>query len=119
MRVRLSRRTLALSALLAATPGCSLLLVQGPPSGHGQMAAFSCTRSNAVPLLDAVVAGTSLLVGATLVAANAGDTGGWTAPYAVVGGGFVLEGLGFGASALVGFHRTGRCRAAQRADGAR
>jgi hypothetical protein len=113
MRTHLCWSVLALGAVLAATPGCSVLLVHGPPSGHGQMAGLSCTRSNAVPLLDAVLAGTSLFVGATLVAANVGDAEGWTAPYAVVGSGFVLEGVGFGVSALVGFHRTSRCRAAK------
>jgi hypothetical protein len=83
------------------------------------MASFSCTRTNALPFLDAVLAGTSLLVGTTLVAGTAGDVEGWTAPYAVVGGGLVLEGVAWGASSLIGFHRTSRCREAQGAVPAR
>ena len=113
MRTRFALGALAVSAVLAATPSCSILLVHGPPSGYEQTAGFSCTRGNAVPFLDAALAGTGLLVGATLIAGTAGDTEGWTAPYAVVGGGFVLEGLAYGASAIIGFHRTSRCREAQ------
>jgi hypothetical protein len=119
MRPRSALAALALSALLAGTPGCSILLVRGPSSGPEPTAGSSCTRSNAIPFLDAALAGTSLLVGGTLVATYTGDAQGWTAPYAVVGAGFVVEGLVFGASSLVGFHRTGRCRAAQAAVPAR
>lgn len=103
---------LALSALLAGTSGCSILLVRGPATGPEPLAGASCTRGNGVPILDAVLAGTSLAVGVTLVAAGTADPEGWTAPIAVVGGGFVVEALGFGASSLIGFHRTSRCREA-------
>jgi len=113
MRTRLSRSALALSALLAGTAGCSVFLVHGPPRGHEQMTSFSCTRTNGFPLFDAVMAGVSLSVGATLVSATAGDTEGFTRPIAVVGAGLVIEGLAWGGSALVGFSRTSRCRAAQ------
>ncbi len=115
MRARLLAGTLALCATLASLPGCSFVLVQGPPRGRGQPASFSCTRSNAVPVVDAVLAGTSLFVGATLLAATGGHTDTWIGPYAVVGTTFTLEGMVFGVSSLVGFRRTSDCREAQRA----
>ncbi len=115
MRSRFVLGALALSALLVGTPSCSVLLVRGPPSGPEPTAGSSCTRGNAIPILDAALAGTSLAIGIALVGAGTADTEGWTAPIAVVGGGFVLEALGFGASSLIGFHRTSRCRAAQAA----
>lgn len=113
MRSRFSAGALALSALLTGAPGCSIVLVQGPPRGHEQLASVPCTRSNAVPLLDAALAGTSLFVGGVLLAGTGGSTTSWVGSYTVVGAGFALEGLAFGASSLIGFHRTSRCRAAQ------
>lgn len=117
MRTRFAIGTLALCAALAAAPGCSFVLVQGPPRGHEQMTSFSCTRGNAVPLVDAAVAGTGLFVGGTLMAA--GHANEWVAAYGVVGAGLVVEGLVFGVSSLVGFHRTAHCREALRAARAR
>ncbi len=115
MRKRRTAGALALSAILATSGGCSFVLVQGPPRQHEQLASFSCTRSNAVPVLDAVLAGTSLFVGATLLAATGGHTDTWLGPYAVVGTTFTLEGMVFGVSSLVGFRRTADCRTAHRA----
>jgi len=109
--------SLVLGAALAGSTGCSFVLVHGPPAGHDQLAAFSCTRSNAFPIVDAIAAGTGLFVGGTLLAGGTGNA--WTAPYAVVGAGFALEGLLFGSSAVSGFVKTGRCRAALRELGAR
>lgn len=113
LRTRLA--TLALALLLpAATAGCGFFLVHGPPAAHETLTTFSCTRSNAGPVLDAVAAGTALLVGTQLLAGGGGDAEGWTAPYRVVGAGFALEGLVFGSSAALGFRKTSRCREAPR-----
>lgn len=117
MRPRPGLRSLVLGAALAGATGCSFVLVHGPPAGPERSAALSGTRSNAFPILDAIVAGTGLFVGGTLIAAGSGSA--WTAPYAVVGAGFALEGLLFGTSAVTGFAKTSRCRAALRERGAR
>lgn len=117
MRKRIAAGALALGAAFAASTGCSFVLVQGPPRGHEQLASFSCTRGNAVPLVDAAVAGTGLFVGGTLMAA--GHANEWVAAYGVVGAGLAVEGLVFGVSSLVGFHRTAHCREALRAAPAR
>jgi hypothetical protein len=111
--------SLLLGAAIAGAPGCSFVLVHGPPAGHERLAAFSCTRSDVLPILDAIAAGTGLFVGATLLGANTRDAGAWAAPYVVVGAGFALEGLLFGTSAVSGFVKTGHCRAALREQGAR
>ncbi len=113
MRMRLTFGALALAAALGAAPGCSLVLVKGPPRGYQQMASFECTRHSAFPLFDAVMAGISLSVGATLISAGYADTDGFTRPIAVVGAGLAVEGIAWGASALIGLSRTSRCRAAQ------
>jgi hypothetical protein len=114
MRSRPALLALVLGTAMAGTPGCSFVLVHGPPAGHEQLATFSCTRSNALPVLDAIAAGTSLFVGAKLLSANTRDAADWAAPIVVVGAGFALEGLLFGTSAVSGFAKTGRCRAALR-----
>jgi hypothetical protein len=72
-----------------------------------------------VPIFDAIVAGTGLYVGAALLSANSRHADGWVAPYVVVGAGFALEGLLFGASAASGFVKASRCRAALRELGER
>lgn len=102
------------AALAGGTTGCSFVLVHGPPAGHDQLAAFSCTRSNALPILDAIAAGTSMFLGAKLLSANTSDAADWAAPIVVVGAGFALEGLLYGTSAVSGVVKTSRCRAALR-----
>jgi hypothetical protein len=113
MRPRPTLCALAVIAALAGTTGCSFVLVHGPPAGPERLAEFSCTRSNALPILDAIAAGTSLFLGAKLLTANTSDAGGWAAGIVVAGTGFALEGLLFGTSAVGGFVKTSRCRAAR------
>jgi hypothetical protein len=110
MKIRITVGALLLGAALAGVPGCSFLLVRGPSAGDQRTAPVSCTRSNAVPIVDAALGATAIAVGAQLLAAG---TSGWTGAYGVVGGGMLAEGAVFAASAIVGFHRTSRCRAAQ------
>ena len=54
-------RWAALAGLWVFASGCSLLFVNGPPQGHEQLAYFPCTESNAVPILDGIGAGLSVL----------------------------------------------------------
>jgi len=48
---------------LAATTssGCSFVFVDGPPTNARKMQAFTCTNSNALPVVDAVIAGLAAL----------------------------------------------------------
>ncbi len=116
MTIRTVLTAAALGAALAGAAGCSFVLVQGPPRGHEQLASVPCTRSNVLPVVDALFTVTSISVGAQLLASG---NSGWTAAYSVVGGGLLAEGLVWGASSLVGFTRTSHCRAAQREAAAR
>lgn len=112
------RSRLAACALVALLPlasaGCSVFLVHGPPAAHERLSAFSCTRANVLPVLDAAAAGVALMAGVPLISTGAGDTGGWTTGYAIVGAAFAFDGLVFGASAVSGFGKTSRCREALR-----
>jgi hypothetical protein len=109
--VRPACRACGVAVALAAAQGCSLLLVKGPSAGAAAPAASSCTRSNVAPFVDATLAGVALYTGGVLLAGGARSEG-WAVGASVVGGGLVGEGLVFGVSSLIGFHRTARCRAA-------
>ena len=52
---------LALALLPLFVSGCGFLISQGPPTGHEQMPAFSCTESTTGPTLDLVWAGLNVL----------------------------------------------------------
>ena len=96
---------LSLSSLLLA--GCGFVISQGPPTGHEQLDAFSCTESNAGPTLDVVWASLNVL-GAVAAASD---------PSAYDNSGqIVAVGLAWGVfssfSAASGFNKSKRCRAA-------
>ncbi len=96
---------LSLSSLLLA--GCGFVISQGPPTGHEQLDAFSCTESNAGPTLDIVWASLNVL-GAVAAASD---------PSAYDNSGqIVAVGLAWGVfssfSAASGFNKSKRCRAA-------
>ncbi len=97
--------TVGLMSLLVS--GCGFLISQGPPTGHEQMAAFSCTESNTGPTLDLVWAGLNVL-GA--VAASS-DPNAYDNPDQIV-----AVGVGWGVlssvSAASGFHKSKECRRA-------
>lgn len=42
-------------------PDCGFVFSQGPPTGHEQMESFTCTESNAGPILDIVWASLNVL----------------------------------------------------------
>ena len=96
----MSKRAIAALVLTVATaPGCSLLLVKGPPSYPRPAAGWSCTQSRSLPAID-LVAGISM--GALAVDAGTGY------PSAVPAYGGL--GVGFLASAFVGNTRVSACR---------
>ena len=55
------RRLATLGLLAILVSGCGFALSKGPPTGHEQMTAFSCTESNTGPALDLVWAGLNVL----------------------------------------------------------
>jgi len=96
-----------LAVLPVATAGCGFLLVQGPPSGHQQMTAFSCTEGTAGPILDLVWGGLNVL--GAVAAMSSPDSYENPDQIVVVGLGW---GLVSGLSAAAGFNKTTQCKAA-------
>ena len=112
MRRLLFIARLALLGLLPmATSACGFVFTHAPPEGHEQMDYFGCTEGNVGPILDAVVAGLSV-VGIVYAAAGEGDTEVSTG--AAIASNVVGVGL-WGSAALVGFNKTKRCKEAKRA----
>ena len=103
----MKRNVVVLALLPLLLTGCGFVLTQGPPSGHEQMAAFSCTESNAGPTLDIAWAGLNVL-GAVIAASD---------PSAYENSGqIVAVGVGWGVfssfAAASGFNKSKQCRRA-------
>src|SRR6266550_4519852 len=101
----MKRNVVMLGLLPLLLPGCGFVFSQGPPSGHEQMAAFSCTESNTGPTLDIVWASLNVL-GAVAAASD---------PSAYENSGqIVAVGAGWGVfssfAAASGFNKSKRCR---------
>ena len=96
----------------AATGACGFIFSHAPPDSHEQMEYFTCTESNAGPILDVIWGGLNVL------AALAAVTGPGPEPI-VSRGALVAYSLSWaslsGAAAGVGFSKSRRCRAAKRA----
>jgi len=100
--------------LTIVSSACGFIFSHAPPDGHEQMNSFSCTESNAGPIVDIVWAGLNV-VGAVQAASD---------PDAYVNSSqIVAVGLSWGvvssAAAAVGFNKSNRCRAAKRQLGER
>jgi hypothetical protein len=110
-RTCLSIAAILATTLLMSTTGCGLLLTHGPPAEHEQMVSFSCTEGDTGPILDAIWASVSLAL--AVMAAGTPDD------YAYDQGATVAAALGWaavmGASAVVGFDKTSKCRKAKQA----
>jgi len=111
MSFRIVPRVVLLGLLPLTTGSCGFVLVHAPPPENEQMEYFTCTESNVGPILDAVVAGLSV-VGIVYAAAGEGDTEVSTG--AAIAGNVVGVGL-WGSAAIVGFNKTKKCREAKRA----
>jgi hypothetical protein len=87
---------------------CGFLFTHAPPDGHEQLQHFSCTESNAGPIIDIIWGGLNVL--GAIAAASEPE-------YPVESGPVVAIGLSWGvvsaASATVGFSKSKRCRAAK------
>lgn len=99
-------RLLVLPLLLT---GCGFVFTKGPPTGHEQMESFTCTESNAGPILDILWGGLNLLAAIQISSEPAA--------YGYDSGGQVIAiGLGWGVfssfSAASGFNKSKQCRRA-------
>jgi len=98
---------LVVAFLSLVLSGCGFVLTKGPPTGHEQMTGFTCTESDAGPILDVVWAALNVL-SAAVVASD---------PDAFVNSDLnVVLGLAWGAfstfSAASGFSKSKQCRRA-------
>lgn len=99
-------RFVLLVACFAIGPGCSLVMVDGPPPNHEGMAAFECTESDVLPALDAVqaVSSVSLAIWASTLENPPDDD-------MVLG--LLASAMAWGYSAGQGVNRTADCRRAR------
>jgi len=95
----------ALLLISLAGGGCSLLLVEGPPTGHEAMATFSCSESHRPPILDVALAGFWVWAAYLPTDTDGNSTGSM--------GDTVLFTLAHGASAFHGFRNVSECRRAR------
>lgn len=104
-----------LAAAVLGASGCGYLLVNGPPENHEQLNYFSCTESDAGPVLDAVWAGLNA-AGAVAIALDPDE---YEYNYDVSSTAGILVGAGWtifsGGAAMAGFQKTRNCREAKRA----
>lgn len=96
---------LALTGLLTA---CGFIFSHAPPVGHEQMSSFSCTESNAGPILDIVWGGLNFL--GALQAAS--DPGAYANSDQIMAVGFSWTVVS-SVAAAVGFDKSKKCRAAR------
>lgn len=106
---------LFLAVTLALVPGCSFLTVRGAPANDPGVRPVDCTQSRFAPVVDTVP--TAVLLGTALAILFdiTGDDPSDGEPARTLAGGFVIilfaiPGLPFGASAIYGYRKTGRCR---------
>ena len=92
--------------LSVSASGCGFIFSHGPPEGHARMEDFSCTESNAGPIIDVIWLGFFGLTIAT------GDLSGYDAARVIVTSSVVAA--VWGSAAAVGFNKSKRCRAAKR-----
>jgi len=101
-----------------ATVSCGFAFVHGPPAGHRQMDSFHCTRGNAGPIADVALSGVG--VGLAVWAAHQGH---YDSYYYYVSEGIAAAAIAaavlYGSSAVVGFLKTKKCRAATQQIGER
>jgi len=94
--------------MLASQTGCSLLFTNPPPENHAQLNSFSCTESEAAPILDVIWAGLNLM-GAVVIA---GNPDAYEDPDQAVAIGLAWTAVSTG-SAVFGFSNTKKCRQAR------
>ena len=100
---------LALGSFVLATSGaCGFLFSKAPPEGHEQLEYFTCTESDAGPIIDIIWGGLNVL-GALTVAS---DPNAYQDPNTTIAIGLAWGGVST-AAAVTGFNRSKKCRAAK------
>lgn len=108
--VALIKAKLILLALLPPLlTGCGFVFTKGPPTGHEQMDSFTCTESNAGPILDIVWGGLNLL--AAIQMSSNPTAYGYSSSSEVVGIGVAWAGFS-SLSAASGFKKSKQCHRA-------
>jgi hypothetical protein len=114
-------------AVLVSGPGCSYALVHGPPAPHPddprevRQAAPDCTSSNAVPIVDTVLAVPLLGAGVLGIVGGAAEGcgsycfGPSSGETIVIGAALTGLGVLMLSSAITGYGRTADCRRAREA----
>ncbi|NIM49706.1 MAG: hypothetical protein GTN62_05620 [Gemmatimonadales bacterium] len=108
-RKRFALLGLGLGLLSVATGACGFIFSHAPPEGHEQMEYFTCTESDAGPIIDLIWAGLNVL-GAVVVA---GDPDYYEDSGAIIASGLVWGAFSSAAGA-VGLNKSKKCRAAKR-----
>jgi hypothetical protein len=94
--------------LLLPMFGCGFFLTKGPPAGYEGMEYFTCTESNAGPIVDVIWGGLNVL-GAGVASVSPDDEGNRNQAVTVGLSWGVVSGL----SAATGFRKTSQCRRAK------
>jgi hypothetical protein len=118
MPLRIPLARLAIAFLSTAVGGCSFAFVNGPPPNHKTSAFFDCTSSNALPIIDSVVAAGALLdaVGAGAGSSSFVNNDGTMSTSSARTSVAIAYGAGaalLAASAGYGFKKTSECRDAE------
>lgn len=100
--------TAVLAAMALNLAGCSLLFTSAPPSNYKELNSFSCTESEAAPILDVVGAALNLL-GAVAIA---GNKEAYENPDQAVAVGLAWT-AALSGSAVFGFSNAKKCREAR------
>ena len=98
MRFQSLRAIAFLGLVPAATGACGFIFSHAPPAGHEQMDYFTCTESNAAPIIDVIDVIWAFVIQSDIPIASR----------------LVFAGLS-GVAAGVGFSKSRECRAAKRA----
>jgi len=112
MSFRTVRNLILISFVAVIGSGCSVLLVNGPPSDHQNLQSFGCTQSNLVPAIDGALAGVGGILEVSAVAGgNSTESEAVSQGIATIVGEilFVVNGI----SATTGLRKVGACRTAQ------
>jgi hypothetical protein len=98
-----------LGSLTIANSGCGLVFSHAPPEGYEQMDYFTCTESNAGPIIDVLVGGAYVLSAIGLALSVDEYDEDWE-PLVAFG---LSVGVVSAISAPVGFNKSKKCRAAK------
>lgn len=107
----IARAFLTSGLSLLCTSACGFILTQAPPADHRSQTYFTCTESNAGPVVDIIWGGLNVLGG--LLASDDPSSQFYSADASQTRTIGLAWGLLSGSAAAVGFAKTKRCREAK------